>query len=291
MSLLFSYTFIKRAFVEDRRRCSREKGSEMNIMNVASACAVAVLSAGASAGLSNFIVADADGGVYTVNGRTLEATQVAQMDSSYSINEILYLGNNELLVNVTGQFIQYNIGTGAEEVVFNARDYLGDVGYHYTTGLAQMDSGDIFFSVKSYLPSETTLIGASFNLNSHSFTEMNDIEFVNGLYFDHHQVGENLYAGARFGQQQITIINTLTGQNEAAYDVGFGVVSFFESHGSLFTMSKGGEIHSFDASDGSTSLVGRITGAGPGLIGASIPAPSSLTLLSFAGLAGTRRRR
>jgi len=263
----------------------------MNIINVASACAVVVLSAGASARLSNFIVSDANGGVYTVNGQTLEATQVAQMDGSYSINEILYLGNNELLVNVTGQFIQYNIVTGAEEVVFNARDHLGDVGLHYTTGLARMDSGDIFFSVKSYLSTETTLIGASFNLNSQSFTQMNDIEFVNGLYFDHHQVGENLYAGARFDQQQITIINTLTGQNEAAYDVGFGVVSFFESQGSLFAMSKGGEIHSFDASDGSMALVGQISGAGPGLIGATIPAPGSLALFGCMGIAAVRRRR
>lgn len=253
--------------------------------------AIGIISMGAQAGLSNFLVAGAEGAIYRVDGDTLQSTLLSQMDNSYSTNEIMYLGNNEVLVDITGQLVRHNLSTGTDTVVFDIDDQLGSTGVHYTSGLAQTSSGDIFFSVDTFDQSGSSTFGATFNLDTNIFTQLADIDPAPGLYFDHHEVDNSIFASADYNSQTISMIDAISGNTMASYNVGFGVVSFFEDQGIMYALGKEGGLYTFDSGDGSTQFVGQISGAGSSLIGATVPAPSALALLGLSGLATTRRRR
>lgn len=258
---------------------------------IVAASAIGIVSFGAQAGLSNFLVADAEGSIYRVDGDTLESTFLSQVNPAYSTNEIMYLGNNEILVDVTGQLVRHNLNTGTDTVVFDITDQLGNTGIHYTSGLAQTSSGDIFFSVDSIDQSGSATFGATFNLDTNIYTQLADIDPAPGLYFDHQEVGNSVFASADYNNQTISMIDAISGDTLASYNVGFGVVSFFENQGLMYAMGKEGGLYTFDSSNGSTQFVGQISGAGDSLIGASVPAPSALALLGLSGLATARRRR
>ncbi|MFG0314350.1 MAG: hypothetical protein ACF8LL_09220, partial [Phycisphaerales bacterium] len=85
--------------------------------------------------------------------------------------------------------------------------------------------------------------------------------------------------------------SSLTGDTLEIYEVGYDVVSLVELGGELFAMTKGGDFYSFDAASGESLLIGRITGAGDSLIGATVPSPGgALALIGLLGVSCTRRR-
>lgn len=263
-------------------------------------CALILLSACgvAQAGLSDFYVAGADGRIYSVNGSTLAATEIYQVQGGMAINDIIFTGGNKMLANVTDQLIEYDMTAGTETVIFDVDDYKGKDDIYFTSGFAGTDQGDIFLSVRRIGPSLDDYIGATFDPFTSTYTELADIQSsVGGLYFDHQEISPNMFLGADFQNNSVILFNSASGLEIASYDVGFGPVSFLELGSDLFLLDSDGGLYNFDSGDGSTSFYGSLSGFQGDLLGAAsteifrIPAPSGLALMSFAGLVGTRRHR
>jgi hypothetical protein len=252
----------------------------------------------AQAGLSDFYVAGADGRIYSVNGSSLAATEIYQVQGGMAINDIIFTGNNRMLANVTDQLIEYDMTTGTETVIFDVNDYEGEDEIFFTSGFSGTHRGDIFMSVRRFGPALDDYIGARFDPFTSTFTELADIQStVGGLFFDHQEISPNRFLGADYQNDSVIVFNSASGMEIASYDVGFGPVSFLELGSELFLLEQDGGLYSFDSDDGSTSYYGTLSGFQGDLLGAAstevfrIPAPSGLALLGFAGLVGTRRRR
>ncbi len=260
--------------------------------------ALVCASGSAFAEIADFFVADGQGVIYSVNGQSLEASEVFTIEGGFAINEIMYVGSNKMLVNVTGQLIQFDMTTGIETVILDMRELHGGTGTYYTTGLARTSSDEIFFSVAAVTAGPLEKYGATFDPFTQTYTQLADFVGGPGLYFDHFDVGNGRVLGADFANGEIAVIDTQSGVIEGTYAAGYGAVSFFQSGDSIMTLSKGGAVYAFDEVTGESILYGHITGSSGQLIGATsfenpfiIPTPSSLAFLGFAGIAATRRRR
>lgn len=256
------------------------------------ACAVmlAGLSTGTIAGISDFYITDASGLVYEVDGATLAATEVVQLNNAFAIHEIMYMGNNQLMYNVFGRLSIANLVTGETEVVFDIHDHLGS-GIHYGNGLARTQSGDIFMTVRSQgagFPLRD--YGVLVNIENQTFTELADLS-RREFYIDHHQVAENLFLSADWASGTIHTMNADTGVILSETSFGFYPVSFFEADGSVYVIAKEGGLYTYDYLTNSVDYLGDVTGAGTNIIGATIPASGTLSLLGLASIVATRRRR
>ncbi|MBO6739895.1 MAG: hypothetical protein JJ916_08560 [Phycisphaerales bacterium] len=252
----------------------------------------------AQAGLSDFYVAGADGRIYSVNGSSLAATEIYQVQGGLAINDIIFTGNNRMLANVTDQLIEHNMTTGTETVIFDVNDYEGEDEIFFTSGFSGTHRGDIFMSVRRIGPDLNDYIGARFDPFTSTFTELADIQStVGGLFFDHQEIAPNRFLGADYQNDSVIVFNSASGMQLDSYDVGFSPVSFLELGADLFLLDGNGGLHTFDTDDGSTSLYGTLSGFQGDLLGAAstevfrIPSPSGTALLGFAGLWGTRRLR
>tara|TARA_E500000318_G_scaffold42553_1_gene40679 strand:- start:4995 stop:5879 length:885 start_codon:yes stop_codon:yes gene_type:complete len=262
-------------------------------------CAVLLGACGmAHAGISDFYVAGADGRIYSVDGASLAATEIYQIQGGMAINDIIFTGGNKMLANVTDQLIEYNMTTGTESVVFDIADYEGEDDVFFTSGFSGRQQGDIFMSVRRLGPELNDYIGAAFDPFTDSFTELADIQAtVSGLFFDHQEIAPNRMLGADYGNESITLFNSASGHEIEVFDVEIGVVSFLELGSDLFLLDDLGGLYTFDSSTGATSLYGNLSGFQGSLLGAAntqvfrIPAPSSLAMLGFAGVICSHRRR
>lgn len=270
----------------------------MNMLNaIVGSIVFASVSAASLAGVSDFYVAGGQGTIFLVDGNTLQANEVFSVNGGLAINDIIFVGDNKMLANVTDQLIQYDMITGEETVIFDVVDQYGKEGHYFTSGFAGTDDNEIFFSVMAFTDDGIDQYGAIFDPFEQSFRETASIDLVPGLYFDHLEVGENQFLGADFMGQQVNIIDSLTGDTLVSYDVGFGPVSFVELDGLVFMMSKEGDMYSFDVENGSTKFFGSIGGVSENLLGAAsteifrIPSPGSLPLLGLGTLVAIRRRR
>jgi uncharacterized protein (TIGR03382 family) len=275
----------------------------MKWMNIAGVFVATMgVSSVAWSGIADFYIADADGQIYSVNGQSLQATEIFQIKSQglSGINEILFLENNKMLANVTGKLVQYDMTTGVETVILDVNEAADDFSPTWTSGLARTSNDEIFFTarVAGQRGADTDqILGLTYNPFTGSLTESAPLVRDLSLYFDHQQVGENLFLGADFNGGRIKIINTLTGEDEAVYEAAYGAVSFFEDDDIIYTMSKAGNLYTFDSETGESDFYGRITGLQGPPIGASsstifrIPSPGSLPLMGLAGIVAVRRRR
>jgi len=275
----------------------------MKWMNIAGVFVATMgVSSVAWSGIADFYIADADGQIYSVNGQSLQATEIFQIQSQglSGINEILFLENNKMLANVTGKLVQYDMTTGVETVILDVNEAADDFSATWTSGLARTSNDEIFFTARvagQGGPDSDQILGLTYNPFTGSLTESVPLVRDLGLYFDHQQVGENLFLGADFNGGRIKIINTLTGEDEAIYEAAYGAVSFFEDEDIIYTMSKAGNLYTFDSETGESDFYGRITGLQGPPIGASsstifrIPSPGSLPLMGLAGIVAVRRRR
>jgi len=271
----------------------------MNMHNVLGvAAASVVLANGALAGISDFYIANSIGDIYSVDGSSLEATEIFSIQGGLAINDIIFTGNNKMLANVTDQLIEYNMSSGHERVIFDIADYYdAENEFYFTSGFAGTASGDIFLSVTSFTEEGAGHFGATVNPFSGQFDEEADLEPVPGMYFDLHELGDDLYLGADFQGSLIHLFNSDSGETLATYDASFGPVSFLELGGQIFTMSSTGELYTFDLDTGDSELYGDINGFSGALLGAAntnmfrIPSPGTLPFLGLTTIAAVRRRR
>jgi len=270
------------------------------VVGIVGAAAAMCVSCSAYGQVGDFYLADADGGIYSVNGQTLEATLVHTLvEDGLGVNEIMYMGNDQLLVNVTGGILSLDLSTGNEEIVFRVNDYMPpEYGISYNMGLARAGDTSVYFSVIGYPFEGADYFSATYDFASGDFAMLPEITPAVGLYFDHQNVGDGRYLAADFAGDRLLTINSVTGATEEVFDVGFGVVSMLESRGDLYLMDRFGSLFSFDQLSGETSLYGGITGFTGNVIGASIntfygeiPTPGVLSLLGLATLSAARRRR
>ena len=252
----------------------------------------------ATAGIADFYITDASGVIFTVDGQTLVATERFEVETSdLGMNDIIFVGDNKMLANVTGQLVQYDMDTGEEVVVFDVRDVYPDGGFYLTGGLARTQDDKIFFSTWGITPKSNSTFGALYDPITQTYEELADFEESLGYQIGHHHVGGDLFLTADWAGEKIRVINTMTGEFESVFDVGFGPVSFLETNGQLYTMTRDGFLYTFDFTTGESEYYGQISGAGGSIIGMAssvafrIPAPSSLAIFGFASLAVARRRR
>lgn len=260
-------------------------------MIAAFAAGSSLVSMVAHAGLSDFYVTNTFGEIYQVDGQTLESNQVSQLGNTSNLNEILYIGNGEIIASLGGTMLRHNINTGAEEIVFRMSDHIEPGALAIGSGLAMTTSGDIFFTASIFSAGNPTRrMAGSYNLATDVFVDITDVN-SSASFFDHHQIGTDVFISADHNRQIVSVLNGATGDIVIDYNVGFGVVSFFESDGGIFAVGRTGGLYSFDIDDGSTEYIGDIAGVSGDLIGATVPASGSFAIFGLMGIAAVRRRR
>ncbi len=252
----------------------------------------------AGAGLSDMYITNGAGKIYSVDGSTLQATPVAQLQDAGSINDILFIGNGKILANLTFAMATYDLNTGVQETLFATNGTFGSPGsFNYSSGLARRANGEIYFSINEILnPSGIDIYGISYDLHSGTLNQVGDVD-VPGA-FDFYELANGDMIG--FGSTgQSVLFDPDTGVVEATFDLDVAAVSFVQSIDDLFVVAIDGSMYTFDVTDGSTEFYGQITGFEKTLFGASIanssaaliPSPATLLTLSGGVCLGLRRRR
>lgn len=262
----------------------------MNIrLSSAAVAAVVIASQAADAGgLGNLYVTNSSGQLYQVDGGTLQATQIAQLQNAGTINEIEYIGNGQIAANLTFAVSMYDLSTNVQSTLFTAPDVYGNPGgFQYLSGLAQLDNGELYMSTHSATPDNFIYRAHSYNLQNDSFTEYADAP--ENLPFDHHQLADGTMLTISGSDLYLHDLNSGAIMN--SYSLGFFGVSFFETGGQIYLLSVDADIYSLDTSDGSTSFYGAVSGVTGNAVGATIPSPSGLALFGMVAALSSKRRR
>jgi hypothetical protein len=241
--------------------------------------------------LSDLYVTNSNGQVYHVDGNTLQATEAVQLQDAGTINEILYLGNGQLVANLSFGVSIYDFNTQTQTSLFSAQEEFGIPGsFTYTSGLAHRSNGDVYFAVNVLADQPNSqYYGVSYNLNTNTATQLADVPGV--ALIDHHELSSEQMLTASYNDQSVTVFNPDSGVVDATYSLGLAIVSFVQSNDAIYFLTQSGELHTFDPTDGSTGFHGSISGVSGSFIGATIPAPSSLILICTSLFTATRRRR
>lgn len=269
--------------------------------NVITILALTCATGMASASLSNFYVAGADGSIYSVNGSTLAASYAFSITEGMNINEIHFTDSSTMLANMTDSLIEYDLSTSTETVVWEASDhYTSQYETWFSSGLAGTSGGEVFMSVYQFSLTGSGMVGATFDPATATYTQGSGLSTsVSSLYFDHHQISSTVMLGADYQSETITVFNPTTGVESAVYSLDFGPVSFLELGSDLFLLDRDGDLYDFDAGTGTATYYDSLSGFTGDLVGASgvpfsargIPAPGASLMLGLAGLVATRRRR
>ncbi|MBO6512564.1 MAG: hypothetical protein JJ974_01190 [Phycisphaerales bacterium] len=262
--------------------------------------AITSASTASVADLSNFYLLDSLGGLYSVDGDTLYASKIHEIENGFSVVDMVDLGGGNIIVSRAYELYEYNFYTREETSLLNTADYFGPGTIGYFHGLADLGNGELFFSSRVNNQDGGLGQGNSINLDDGTTTTLYSHEEYRSAYFDHHLIAPGFVVSAQFSNQQIHVLDINSGEETTTYNVGLDVVSFFETNGEVFLLTKQGEIHSFDASNGEYSFVGQLEGefGSRNLIGASVadplgvfPTPGSLAIFVAFGLSTTHRRR
>ncbi|MFK7758975.1 MAG: hypothetical protein AB8C13_03390 [Phycisphaerales bacterium] len=250
------------------------------------------------AGLSDMYITDSTGEIYFVDGNTLEATSLAQLENAGTINDILYLGNGKILANLTYAIVSYDLNTGIQETLINTNGNLGQPGsFVYSSGLTRRTDGEIYLGITELLnPVGLDVYGISYNTLSQELSEVGAIPFP--ASYDFYELSNGNMIG--FGTTGVsTLFNPNTGVIEAIFDLDIQATSFVQSLDELYVVAADGSLHTFDITDGSTEFYAQISGVDAPVFGASIaisnaaliPAPASMIVLTGGLGFGFRRRR
>lgn len=255
------------------------------------AVTVVAVQSNAIAQLQNSYLTNDSGTIFYLDEDTLVATEVAQLQGAGTINDILYMGNGQLIANLTFGVASYDFNTNIQATLFSAQDVQSEPsGIPLVSGLALQSDGNVYFTSMLHGPSGLHFAGATYNPGTQDI-DLIEGSSINYLYFDHHEISPNRMLGARGNQHGVDIFDPSTGVLESTYSLGIDVRSFVESNGDLYILSDGGNLYTFDYTNGSTEFYGNITGYTGSLFGITIPAPSTLAALGFGVFTGTRRRR
>ncbi len=256
------------------------------------------LTAFAGAGISNMYITNGAGEIYVVDGNTLQATSIAQLDNAGTINDIQYLGNGKILANLTFAMATYDLNTGVQETLFTSNGTFGQPdSFVYTGGLARRVNGDMYFGVTEALnPSGVINYGISFDMQSDSLNQIGNVPFATP--FDFYELANGSMIGLITGDRAVRF-DPNTGAVQAEFDLDVSAVSFVQSLTDLYVIATDGSLYTFDINDASTEFYGQITGFENNILGASIanasaaliPSPASLFALSGGLCLGLRRRR
>ena len=245
----------------------------------------------AGVGLSEFYITNGQRRVFSVDTGTYEASLLFDIEAHGFITDLAYIGNDRVLVQNGGVFTSYDVNSPSANgtVEYDLYDRFGD-GVHLAAGLDIDPSGQINFAVQSFPPNgNDTRYIASYDPMTDSYTTGASFDTF-ASFLDVHRYDGDVFLGANFSENAVRVVDSMTGETIAEHQVGFGVVSFFEVSDVIYAVGKLGGVYTYDPTDGSTSLLGTITGAGDSIIGATVPAPSGLALFG-AGLLGVSRRR
>lgn len=255
------------------------------------------------ADLADFYVAGSDSRIYSVDGQTLQATEIFQIDRNgqVGINEILFTGGDTMLANIGGQLVQYDMSTGEQVTILNLGDHY-DSGFQLAGGLARTLDDRIAFSVYEALdPSGVRRAFGLYDPFTGSYETIVNQSDRGSAYFDVYQHSADVMLGASNARDfpnlgSIEVVNTTDGSLIERYMFEFEPVSFLELGDQLYILDKMSGLHTFDPTTGQSTFYGSVDGV-PYSIGATsniafrIPAPGVPMTLVLGGLLVTRRQR
>jgi len=256
--------------------------------------AVAAISVAAQsqsfAQLQDLFITNSAGVVYQLNGQTLQATELFQLQDAGLINEIMYMGDGQLIANLTFAVASYDMNTNTQTTLFTSQQALGsNEGIANVAGLALQSDGNLYYTAKHFTQAGSFNYGGLYDMNTQTNSLIAGSD-AGTLYADHFELSPGRMLGANPTSQSIDIFDPTTGAVEAAYSVGSAVASFVESNDELYILSSAGDIFTFDYTNGDTEFYGSINGTTGNLIGMTVPAPSSLAFMGL-GLGALARRR
>lgn len=260
------------------------------LMCAAIVASVVIAPAMAGAIPGEFLVADANGNLFRVDGSTLQAQSIGQLQNRSFFNEIEYAGNGMLYVTNANQVTTYDLATGSEGILFDIDD-LVETTHNIITGIELTQDGRLYLGVGPYGDPGSLGYGGYFNPATGGLDSYIQIEGPPGLYFDFQQIGADRFLGADWNGSSIYELNAATGLVENQYNLNFQPVSFLTMGEQLFALSSNAELHKFNLADGSSEYFGRIAGTNGSLIAAAIPAPAGTAFFGVFGLFASRRRR
>ena len=144
----------------------------MSCLRFGAAIAAVVVSCAplTSAGLTDFMITDASGNMYTVDGNTLATTFVAKIQNGSLLNEIVYAGNNQYYYTAGQDIGIINIATGVKSVVVNVSSGF-DENISYITGMTRTSNNELFMGVKTYSQNGNPTYQTSYNMDTGAFDQ------------------------------------------------------------------------------------------------------------------------
>lgn len=251
------------------------------------------------AGISDFYVAGADSRIYSVDGQTLQATEIFRIDRNGQIgmNEILFTGGDTMLANITGQLVQYDMVTGEQTTIMTLSDFY-DTGLQQASGLVRTLDDRIGFSMFEYVnPSGTDRAFAAYDPFTGEYEELSVYATDDVGYLDVYQVSPNVMLGLNWSSSHVTVTDITDGSMIDRFELDFDPASFLEVDGSLFILDDRSDLFTFDTLTGETEFYGSIQGVLGSTIGATssdgfrIPAPGVPMAMGLGGFFAARRRR
>ncbi|MGJ8637233.1 MAG: hypothetical protein ACSHX5_10345 [Phycisphaerales bacterium] len=242
----------------------------MNMKVPAVLIALAALAPAAAAQLENFMVADLQGILYEVDGDTLQATQVVELEYGNSISEILYLGNNEIMASTIGGFIRYNLSTGVETIEFVSGDFAPSTSIAWIESAGFTAQRNMYFGVSEHYLGGDSRYGMLYNPHTGAFTRLADHEEPpSHLYFDYIEVGNHIFLATDGLGRTIRTFDAETGEIHSEFDLPMQIHTFLMLGDDVYAIDGSSQLYTYDLETGSAELYGTITGLQHNIIGAT----------------------
>ncbi len=276
----------------------------MNVLHRLSIGLILTTTVAAHADLSDFVIMSDDGQLLRVNGQTLEASLVADLDITGDPSrkiELEYISDSQIYVKHDGGLSVYNAGSESLDSVFTSSDLRDhpNITFGPFRGMLQTNDGRILGNaLGAIVPGEGLVrTGVQINPSTNEWDTTSQLVDV-GYSLDMHMFGSNQFVNI-YDNHLISVhdfnnpafLNDFWIDNQDPLNPYYAV-SIFESDGELLVIDPNGEIYSIDPANSSFARYGQITGIdGLYLHAAStVPAPSSIAPFAITLLAARRRR-
>ncbi len=275
----------------------------MNVLHRLSIGLILTTTVAAHADLADFVIMSDDGQLLRVNGQTLEASLVADLDITGDPSrkiELEYISDSQIYVKHDGGLSVYNAGSESLDSVFTSSDLSDhpDISFSRYHGTLLTNDGRILGSAPQIVPGEGLVWhGVEVDTNTNDWDTTSQLVDVNGS-LDMHMYGPGQFLNLAPNHLLVVhdfnnpeYINGLWIDNQDPLNPYYAV-SIFESDGQLLVIDPNGGIYSIDPTNSSFARYGQITGIdGLYLHAAStVPAPSSIAPFAITLLAARRRR-
>lgn len=247
--------------------------------------------------LHDMYLANTEGAVYHINGLTLEATLVSQINIPDENPVLLdpeiqieYLGNDRIAVALDRHIDILNVSTGIQEREVSAVDLFHQSIAATVSGLARLDNGALLTAGLYY--NDGFALGRGSRIYDPNTGTVQYLQDGHTFPVDIHAIdGLMTVATVTRDFGRVAFFDYDTDTEVQVFDVEFPILSFIENNGELFALSTGGQLYTFDLQTLEMSLHGTITGLDGIASSITIPAPSTFACIGVLSLAGSRRRR